>query len=85
VKRLNLWNTKTSRAVEPAVIRMYMRIAVVGVLKEQDRRFTARRQFSYRSCLRASGDLNVVTGLCASVSDVNIIGLIYLMIWGSFL
>lgn len=64
---------------------MYMRIAVVGVLKEQDRRFTARRQFSYRSCLRASGDLNVVTGLCASVSDVNIIGLIYLMIWGSFL
>lgn len=84
MKRLKLWNTKISRAVEPALITTYMRIAVIDVLKEQDKRFTARRQFSYRSCLRASGDLDVVSGLCASVSDVNIIDLIYLMIWELF-
>lgn len=82
MKRLKLWNIKISRAVEPALITTYMWIAVIDVLKEQDKRFTARRQFSYRSCLHASGGLDVVCGLCASVSDVNIIGLIYLMIWG---
>lgn len=48
MKRLNLWNAECGRAVEAAFVRIEMQIALWCV-KEQGKRFTARRQFSYRS------------------------------------